>query len=107
MIFGKSANTNKKRRYNCQQNGRFKILHAPMVPIGIDAVAKAKITTLKSKGEPGKGGGKKYSMKCIRSILHHKKDGDQRPLRKIKRPQRQKIKQQLCSSLQVWQTVQL
>jgi hypothetical protein len=29
-----------------------------MVPIGIDTVPKAKITTLESKGEPGKGGGK-------------------------------------------------
>jgi hypothetical protein len=29
-----------------------------MVPIGIDAIAKAKITAPKSKGEPGKGGGK-------------------------------------------------
>jgi hypothetical protein len=29
-----------------------------MVPIGIDAVAIAKITAPKSKGEPGKGGRK-------------------------------------------------
>jgi hypothetical protein len=107
MISSKSANTNKKRRYVCQQNGRFKILHAPMVPIEINGIAKAKITAPKSKGEPRKGGGKKYSMTRIRSIRHHKRDGDQRPLRKIKWPQRQKIKQQLCSSLQVWQTVWL
>jgi hypothetical protein len=29
-----------------------------MVPIGIDTVPKEKITTPKSEGEPGKGGGK-------------------------------------------------
>jgi hypothetical protein len=29
-----------------------------MVPIGIDTVPKAKITTPESKREPGKGGGK-------------------------------------------------
>jgi hypothetical protein len=29
-----------------------------MVPIETNAIAKAKITTPKSKGEPGKGGGK-------------------------------------------------
>jgi hypothetical protein len=73
-----------------------------MVPIGIDTIAKAKIVTPKSKGDQGKGGRKKYSMTRIRSIRHHKRDGDQRPLRKIKWPQRQKIKQQLCSSMQVW-----
>jgi hypothetical protein len=32
-----------------------------MVPIGIDATAKAKITASKSKGEPGKGGGKIFN----------------------------------------------
>jgi hypothetical protein len=32
-----------------------------MVPIGINAIAKAKITTPKSKGEPGKGGGKIFN----------------------------------------------
>jgi hypothetical protein len=37
-----------------------------MVPIGIDTIAKAEITTLKSKREPGKGG-KKYSMARIHS----------------------------------------
>jgi hypothetical protein len=29
-----------------------------MVPIGIDMIAKAKITAPKREGEPGKGGGK-------------------------------------------------
>jgi hypothetical protein len=58
MIFGESANTGKKRRYDCQQNSRSKILHAPMVPTGIDTIAKAKTTIPKSKGELGKGGGK-------------------------------------------------
>jgi hypothetical protein len=57
MIFGESANTNKKR-YGCQQNNRSKILHAPMVPIWIDTIAKAKITVPQSKGESGKGGWK-------------------------------------------------
>jgi hypothetical protein len=32
--------------------------HAPMVPIGIDTIAKAKITAPQSKGESGKGDGK-------------------------------------------------
>jgi hypothetical protein len=32
-----------------------------MVHIGIDAIAKAKITAPKSKGEPGKGGGKIFN----------------------------------------------
>jgi hypothetical protein len=54
-----------------------------MVPIGIDTITKAKITAPQSKGESGKEGGK-YSMARIHSIRHHKKDGDQRPLRKIK-----------------------
>jgi hypothetical protein len=44
----------KKRRYDCQQNSRSKILHAPMVPTGIDTIAKAKTTMPKSKGELGK-----------------------------------------------------
>jgi hypothetical protein len=57
MIFGESANTNNKR-YDCQQNSRSKILHAPMVPIGIDTITKSKITAPQSKGESGKGGGK-------------------------------------------------
>jgi hypothetical protein len=56
MIFGESANTTKKRRCICHQNSRSKILHASMVPIGIDTVPKAKITAPKSKGEQGKGG---------------------------------------------------
>jgi hypothetical protein len=43
VIFGESAIT-KKRRYDCQQNNRSKILHAPMVPIGIDTIAKAEIS---------------------------------------------------------------
>jgi hypothetical protein len=46
------------RRYDCQQNNWSKILHAPMVPIGIDMIAKAKITAPQSKGKSGKGGGK-------------------------------------------------
>jgi hypothetical protein len=58
MIFGESANTTKKRRYGYHQNSRSKILHASMVPSGIDTVPKAKITAPKSKREPGKGGGK-------------------------------------------------
>jgi hypothetical protein len=57
MIFGELANTNKKR-YDCQQNSRSKILHAPMVPIRIDMIAKAKITAPQSKGKSEKGGGK-------------------------------------------------
>jgi hypothetical protein len=58
MIFGESANTTKKRRYGYHQNSRSKILHASMVPNGIDTVPKAEITAPKSKGEPRKGGGK-------------------------------------------------
>jgi hypothetical protein len=58
MIFGESANTTQKRRYGCHQNSRSKILHASMVPNGIDTVPKAKITAPKSKREPGKGGRK-------------------------------------------------
>jgi hypothetical protein len=57
MIFGESANTTKKR-YGYHQNNRSKILHASMVPSGIDTVPKEKITAPKSKGEPGEGGGK-------------------------------------------------
>jgi hypothetical protein len=58
MIFVESANTDKKRRYDCQQNNQSKILHAPMVPAGIDTITKAKIIAPQSKGESGKGGGK-------------------------------------------------
>jgi hypothetical protein len=60
MIFGESANTNKKR-YNCHQNSRSKILYASMVPIGIDTVPKAKTTVPKSEGEPRKGSGKIFN----------------------------------------------
>jgi hypothetical protein len=63
-----------------------------MVPIGIDTIAKAKIIVPQSKGESGKKRRKKYSMTHIRSTRHCKRDGDQRPLRKSKRPQRQKNK---------------
>jgi hypothetical protein len=58
MIFDKSANTTKKRRYGYRQNSRSKILHASMVPSGIDTVPKAEITAPKSKGESREGGGK-------------------------------------------------
>jgi hypothetical protein len=57
MIFGESANTTKKR-YGYHQNNQSKILHASMVPSGIDTVPKAGITTPKSKGEPGEVGRK-------------------------------------------------
>jgi hypothetical protein len=59
-----------------------------MVPIGIDTVPKAKITAPKSEGEPGKGG-EKYLMTHIHGTPHRKRGGGQRPLRWIKRPQRQ------------------
>jgi hypothetical protein len=55
MIFGESANTT---GYGYHQNNRSKILHASMVPSGIDTILKEKITAPKSKGEPGEGGGK-------------------------------------------------
>ena len=57
MVFGESANTNKKS-YDYHQNNRSKILHASMVPIGIDTVPKSKIIAPKSKRELGKEGGK-------------------------------------------------
>jgi hypothetical protein len=56
MVFGESAMTSKKRRYDCQQNNRSEILHAPMVLSEIDTIAKAKLTAPKSEGEPGQGG---------------------------------------------------
>jgi hypothetical protein len=58
MIFGEIGQHKQKIRYDCQQNNRSKILHAPVVPIEIDTIAKAKITAPKSEGEPGKGGRK-------------------------------------------------
>jgi hypothetical protein len=58
MIFSESANTTKKRGYDCHQNSRSKILHVSMVPVGIDTIPKAKITAPKSEGELGEGGGK-------------------------------------------------
>jgi hypothetical protein len=54
-----------------------------MVPIGIDAILKAKLQRLRAKENQEKEA-EKYSMTRIRSIRHHKRDGDQRPLMKIK-----------------------
>ena len=58
MIFGESANTTKKEDTATIKTADPKILHASMVPSGIDTVPKVKITTPKSKRERGKGGGK-------------------------------------------------
>jgi hypothetical protein len=58
MICGESNNTRKKRRYDYKQNSRSKIVHAPMVPIRINTIVKAKIASPKSEREPGKRGGK-------------------------------------------------
>jgi hypothetical protein len=56
MIFDESANN--RKGYGYHQNSRSKILHASMVPSGIDTIPKEKITAPKSKGEPREGGGK-------------------------------------------------
>jgi hypothetical protein len=49
---------NNRKGYGYHQNSRSKILHASMVPSGIDTIPKEKIIAPKSKGEPGEGGGK-------------------------------------------------
>jgi hypothetical protein len=49
MIFGKSANTCKKRRHGCQQSSQPKILHARWCPSGLTLSQKAKIAALESK----------------------------------------------------------
>ena len=55
MIFGESANTNKTEDTTAIKIAS-KILHASMVPSGIDTVPKAEITTPKRKGELEEGG---------------------------------------------------
>jgi hypothetical protein len=50
-----------KKKIRLSTNSRSKIHHAPMVPIGIDTIAKAKITAPQSKGKSGKGGGKIFN----------------------------------------------
>jgi hypothetical protein len=57
MIFLRIGQHNQKG-YGYHQNSRSKILHASMVPSGIDTIPKAEITAPKSKGEPGEGGEK-------------------------------------------------
>jgi hypothetical protein len=47
-----------QKGYGYHQNSRSKILHALMVPSGIDTVPKEKITAPKSKREPEERGGK-------------------------------------------------
>jgi lantibiotic modifying enzyme len=62
MILDESASTNKKENTTVNKNNQSKILHASMVPIGIDMIAKAKIAAPKSKGDQGKGGRKNISV---------------------------------------------
>jgi hypothetical protein len=106
MIFGESDNTNKKEGMTINKTADPKYFMPRWCPSGLTRSQKRKLQRLRAKENREKEA-EKYSMTHIHSIHHHKRDGDQRPLRKIKRPQRQKIKQQLCSSLQVWQTVRL
>jgi hypothetical protein len=49
-----------------------------MVPIGTDTVSKAQVAEPESKREQGKRGRKIFN---VRSTHHHKRGGDQRPLK--------------------------
>jgi hypothetical protein len=106
MVFGESVNTNKKEDTNVNKTADPKYSMPRWCPPGLTRSQKRKLQRLRAKENQEKEA-EKYSMTRIRSTYHQKRDGDQRPLRKIKRPQIQKIKQQLCRSLQVWQTVRL
>jgi hypothetical protein len=92
MIFGESANTNKKEGTTVNKTADPKYSMPRWCPSGLTRSQKRKLQRLRAKENQEKEA-KKYSMTRIRSIRHHKRDGDQRSLRKIKRPQRQKLKQ--------------
>jgi hypothetical protein len=89
MIFGESANTNKKEGTTVNKIADPKYSMPRWCPSGLTRSQKRKLQRLRAKENQEKEA-EKYSMTHIRSIYHHKRDGDQRPLRKIKRPQRQK-----------------
>jgi hypothetical protein len=87
MIFGESANTNKKEGTTVDKTADPKYSMPRWCPSGLTRSQKRKLQRLRAKENQEKEA-EKYSMTRIRSIHHRKRDGDQRPLRKIKRPQR-------------------
>jgi hypothetical protein len=100
MIFGESANTNKKEYTTVNKTTDPKYSMPRWCPSGLTRSQKQKLHRLRAKENREKEA-EKYSMTHIRSTHHRKRDGDQRPLRKSKQPQRQKIKQ-LCNSLYMY-----
>jgi hypothetical protein len=58
MIFGKSAKIDEENPQEQPVKLQPKVLHAPMVPIGINTFSKAQITAAKGKREQIKGGRK-------------------------------------------------
>jgi hypothetical protein len=87
MIFGESANTNKKEGTVVDKTADLKYSMPRWCPLGLTRSQKRRLQRLRAKENLEKEA-EKYSMTRIRSIHHHKRDGDQRALRKIKRPQR-------------------
>jgi hypothetical protein len=87
MIFGESTNTNKKEGTTVDKTADPKYSMPRWCPSGLTRSQKRKLQRLRAKENQEKEA-KKYSMTRIRSIHHRKRDGDQRSLRKIKRPQR-------------------
>jgi hypothetical protein len=87
VIFGESANTNEKEGTAVNKTADPKYSMPRWCLSGLTRSQKRKLQRLRAKENQEKEA-EKYSMTRIHSIRHHKRDGDQGPLRKIKWPQR-------------------
>jgi hypothetical protein len=100
MIFGESANTTKKEDTTAIKTADPKYSMPRWWPSGFTRSQKRKLQRLRAKESQEKEAEKIFNDTHPQYPPPHK-NGDQRLLRKSKRPQKWKIKQQLCSTLQV------
>jgi hypothetical protein len=100
MIFGESANTTKKEDTTTIKTTDPKYSMPRWCPSGFTRSQKRKLQRLRAKESQEKEAEKIFNDTHPQYPPPHK-NGDQRLLRKSKRPQKWKIKQQLCSTLQV------
>jgi predicted ATPase len=106
IVFGKSANTSKEEDTTASKTADPRYSMPRWCPSELTRSQKQKIAALESKREQGKRSRKIFNDTHPHTH-HRKKGGGQRLSKQIKRSQKQKTRQQLHNSLQVWRTVQL
>jgi hypothetical protein len=107
MTFDKSAKTNEEKDIGATSKAVNPKYSMPRCcPSGLTQSQTRKLQRLRTKESKEKRQ-RKCLMIHICSTHHHKRDGDQRPPKQLKRPQRWKMKQQLHNSLQIRRTVRL